>query len=52
MDLHKDSPLLKRPTREQASDALSFSVVHFVGPVVYSAHNLLMKNKDPVSQEG
>jgi len=51
MDLHKDSPLLKRPTREQASDALSFSVVHFVGPVVYSAHNLLMKNKDPVSQD-
>ena len=42
MDLHKDNPLLRRPTREQASDAVSFTVVHFVGPVVYSVLTLAL----------
>ena len=37
LEQHKDNPLLRRPTREQAADAISFTVVHFVGPVVYLA---------------
>ena len=51
MDTHRDNALLRRPTKEQSRDACAFTVVHFVGPVVYSATGMLIKNKDPVSQD-
>ena len=51
LDEHKESTLIKQPTKEQSSDSCAFTLVHFVGPVVYSATGMLIKNKDPISQD-
>ena len=47
LETHKESNFLKKPIKEQCA----FTVVHFVGPVVYSAKGMLMKNKDPISED-
>ena len=47
LETHKESDFLKKPIKEQCA----FTVVHFVGPVVYSAQGMLIKNKDPVSED-
>ena len=44
---HKNNTLLSKPVKIR--DA--FTVQHFVGPVTYSATNMLLKNKDPVSED-
>ena len=38
LEAHKDTPCLRRPIKEPCA----FTVVHFVGPVVYSAPTLAL----------
>ena len=44
---HKQNTLLSKPVKL----AEGFTVKHFVGPVTYLATNILLKNKDPVSED-
>ena len=44
---HKANPLLTKPLKPREA----FTVKHFVGPVTYLATNMLLKNKDPVSED-
>ena len=46
-EAHKDNPLLRKPLKPREA----FTVQHFVGPVTYLATNMLLKNKDPVSED-
>ena len=46
-EAHKGSKLLRKPLKPREA----FTVEHFVGPVTYLATNMLLKNKDPVSED-
>ena len=47
LETHKGNPLLKKSLKVKES----FVVTHFVGEVTYLATGLLLKNKDPVSED-
>jgi hypothetical protein len=49
---HAATPRFKQALRTKTSDGKNaFVVEHFVGPVTYTVTNMLLKNKDPVSED-
>ena len=48
LDTHKQNKLLSKCIKLKEG---GFTIQHFVGPVTYAVKNLLLKNKDPVSED-